>query len=337
MRAEAVTLFGAVLRLVVFWQFPSVPLILDASVECSTPVTSFKRLQEGVFQYLHGRSPYNGGVYHQSPLLLALFSLLPSDKANHLWAANILYTVLDVVVALYLSQIAVVLNALERHKKNNEQQSTNSIDESFSPAIVAALYLFNPYTLLSTLSRSTLLFSNAAVAGAIHSAVIQKPGRAVILLALGSALSVYPIYIAPALITLANKHSQRPVLPMVVSFVVAIGMFLWISHLPTGSWDFVSSTYGVIMLLKDLTPNIGLWWYFFTEMFDFFRPFFIGVFQIYLLSFSIPISMRFASQPLFAVATILGVSAVFKSYPEAGDIGFYLSILALYKPVFRRK
>jgi len=31
---------------------------------------------------------------------------------------------------------------------------------------------------------------------------------------------------------------------------------------------------------SDLTPNVGMWWYFVTEMFDHFRPFFVGVFHV---------------------------------------------------------
>ena len=36
------------------------------------------------------------------------------------------------------------------------------------------------------------------------------------------------------------------------------------------------------LTVSDLTPNVGMWWYFFTEMFDHFRPFFLGVFQVSL-------------------------------------------------------
>ena len=32
--------------------------------------------------------------------------------------------------------------------------------------------------------------------------------------------------------------------------------------------------------MSDLTPNVGLSWYFFTEMFDHFRTFFTGIFQV---------------------------------------------------------
>lgn len=53
------------LRLALFFIFPSVPETLANRVEISTPVTGFKRLQEGLFLYKHGVSPYDGGVYHQ--------------------------------------------------------------------------------------------------------------------------------------------------------------------------------------------------------------------------------------------------------------------------------
>lgn len=38
--------------------------------------------------------------------------------------------------------------------------------------------------------------------------------------------------------------------------------------------------FGRRLTLPDLTPNPGLWWYFFTEMFDHFRPFFLMVFSV---------------------------------------------------------
>lgn len=60
-------LFGAAaaVRLLLFTAFPSLPNLLAGRVEVSTPVTSFKRLQEGLFLYTHNVSPYDGGVYHQ--------------------------------------------------------------------------------------------------------------------------------------------------------------------------------------------------------------------------------------------------------------------------------
>jgi phosphatidylinositol glycan class U len=62
-------------------------------------------VQEGVFLYTHNVSPYDGGVYHQAPLLLPLFSLLPNPAYAPL-ATNILYTVVDVLSANALAQVA---------------------------------------------------------------------------------------------------------------------------------------------------------------------------------------------------------------------------------------
>jgi phosphatidylinositol glycan class U len=62
-------------------------------------------VQEGVFLYTHNVSPYDGGVYHQAPLFLPLFSLLPSPAEQPL-ATNLLYTVVDLLSAFAIAQIA---------------------------------------------------------------------------------------------------------------------------------------------------------------------------------------------------------------------------------------
>ena len=117
------TLFGAAaaVRLLLFASFPGLPDLLTARVEISTPVTSFKRcehllpscivdtnsliVQEGLFLYNHNVSPYDGGVYHQAPLLLPLFSLLPSS-ATYPAFTYLLYVLLDLLSASALMSIA---------------------------------------------------------------------------------------------------------------------------------------------------------------------------------------------------------------------------------------
>ena len=46
------------------------------------------------------------------------------------------------------------------------------------------------------------------------------------------------------------------------------------------SWSFLWATYGFILSVPELTPNMGLFWYFFTEMFEHFRVFFVCTFQV---------------------------------------------------------
>ena len=70
---------AAALRLIVFLAFPQIPEFLSTQVEISTPISSFKRLKEGLFLYDRGVSPYDGGLFHQTPLLVVFFSIIPSS------------------------------------------------------------------------------------------------------------------------------------------------------------------------------------------------------------------------------------------------------------------
>ncbi len=45
--------------------------------------------------------------------------------------------------------------------------------------------------------------------------------------------------------------------------------------------------------VPDYTPNIGIFWYFFTEMFDHFRALFVWTFQMHvLLLYLLPFTIR---------------------------------------------
>ena len=95
---------AAALRLFLFIGFPSLAELLTGRVEISTPVTSFKRLQEGRFLYTHNDSPYDGGVFHQAPLLLPLFAIIPPQLFSIV--TSLLYILVDLLCASALMQIA---------------------------------------------------------------------------------------------------------------------------------------------------------------------------------------------------------------------------------------
>jgi phosphatidylinositol glycan class U len=62
-------------------------------------------VQEGLFLYDHNVSPYDGGVYHQAPLLLNLFSLLPNSSTYPIFT-YLLYILVDLASANALMAIA---------------------------------------------------------------------------------------------------------------------------------------------------------------------------------------------------------------------------------------
>ncbi|KAG2112314.1 GPI transamidase subunit PIG-U, partial [Suillus discolor] len=80
------------------------------------------------------------------------------------------------------------------------------------------------------------------------------------------------------------------------------------------------------LTLPDLPPNPGLWWYFFTEMFDHFRPFFLMVFSVHLVIYILPICIKFQHDPLYAAFLFVGVLGTFKAYLTLADPAYPSSL-----------
>jgi hypothetical protein len=87
--------------------------------------------------------------------------------------------------------------------------------------------------------------------------------------------------------------------------------------------------YGWVLLLRDLTPNMGMWWYFFTEVFTEFQPFFLFVFHSFSLILLVPMAIRFPQRPLFVTWVQLFMSCMFRPYACVGDMVPWLALLPL--------
>lgn len=97
-----------------------------------------------------------------------------------------------------------------------------------------------------------------------------------------------------------------------------------------GLREMFSETYGYILTVEDLSPNLGLFWYFFTEVFDFFRPFFLLVFHANVLFLILPLTICLHHRPLFLAFIFCAISAMLKSYPSVGDAALYLGLMPLF-------
>ena len=155
---------------------------------------------------------------------------------------------------------------------------------------------------------------------------------------------MYPLLLLPPLLLLAfdRQPDKRRVssLPQFAAknagiFSACVVVLLGMSFLLTGnSWDFLARTYGIQLTLSDLTPNVGLWWYFFIEMFDSFRSFFLAVFWLHLSSYTGGLSIRIRSQPLAVLTILLGVFSIFKPYPSIADASLFFAMLPLWRHLF---
>ncbi|XP_020869517.1 phosphatidylinositol glycan anchor biosynthesis class U protein isoform X2 [Arabidopsis lyrata subsp. lyrata] len=98
-----------------------------------------------------------------------------------------------------------------------------------------------------------------------------------------------------------------------------------------GLEEMFKRTYGFILRIEDLSPNIGVFWYFFAEVFDFSRNYLLIVFNLYILLTGIPpLAFRLKHRPCFLAFAYLAFSSILKSYPSVGDAALYLSLWALF-------
>lgn len=296
-------------------------------------------VQEGVSRYRQGQSAFDGGVYHQAPLLLPLFALLPDYQTAPL-TTNLLYILTDLLSATALMRIAASGEAGGSRLFKSPRRG-----QQWDILAIGAAYLFNPYTLATCIGRPTSVFTNCAILQAVAAACYANLPAAIFMLAVASYLALYPILLAPAVAILLYDNVllrfKKPfalpgfALAFAGLYTVQMGALLVTSYFLAGwSWNFLQSTYGVHILLTDLTPNIGLWWYFFMEMFDSFRDFFLGVFWLHMVSYVGGITIRLRKQPLFAIICLIGVFTIFKPYPSIADASLYISLLPLYRHIF---
>jgi len=234
--------------------------------------------------------------------------------------------------------------------------------DGWKPVSVAAVYLFNPFTLLSCLGRPTTVFTTFFVLLSIRHASQGKSAATAFALALASYTSLHPLLLLPPIGLLCydqlckgstpptaskdGKTAERVLTnhgplqftcSLLASFVTTTTALLLLSRLILPSYTFVSSLYLTPLSLPDLTPNPGLWWYFFTEMFDAFRSFFLGVFWLHMLAYSVPFTIRLRAQPLAAVIAMYGVLAIFQPYANVGEVGTWLAMASLMSHVFSSK
>ncbi|SPO02421.1 related to cell division control protein CDC91 [Cephalotrichum gorgonifer] len=336
-KQQSLYLAAASFRLILFAALPRLADLLASRVEVSTPVTGFKRLQEGLYLYNHNVSPYQGGVFHQAPLLLPLFSLLPDFSSIPIFT-HLLYVSADIISA---DALATIANSGEAGASRLFESPRK--DKKWSGLMVAAAFLFNPFTIATCLGRTTSVFTTCMILLAISNAVQGKSFTSMVAISFASYLSMYPLLLAPPLLLLcfdrqpaARRIESAPKFYLTNSAVLlgAISLLLSLSFVVAGgSWEFLWSTYGIQLTLADLTPNVGLWWYFFIEMFDSFRAFFLGVFWLHLASYVPALCIRIRSQPLAVLTILLGILSIFKPYPSVADMSLFLGLVPLYMHV----
>ncbi|KAI0714022.1 PIG-U-domain-containing protein [Cerioporus squamosus] len=321
--------FSALVAARLLLAFAPLPEALKHDHQLSSPLTSYSRLREGIYLFDHGIDPYSGGSFRHSPLSLSLFStVLPLTP----YTSPIIWTAADAVAAWALVRIWRLRTGAKVTSRDGQ---------------VAAMYLLNPYIFLPSLALSSSSIENALVLLSVMFACRGRASASLLTLACLVHLSLPSILLLlPLLLLLITRPVSRlaiprpfdadlkRALPLLAEFVGYGVLLTAASTLVCGNWNWVEKTWGASLTLPDLTPNPGLWWYFFTEMFDHFRPFFLMVFSVHLLIYVVPICIKFQHDILYAAFVLIGVLALFKPYPTLSDPGLFLSMFSLFPEIY---
>ncbi|KAK6460391.1 GPI transamidase subunit PIG-U [Scheffersomyces coipomensis] len=332
-KLNQVLIIGGLIRFLIPTLLPQVVPILSSINEISTPINSFKSLQEAFYYFANGIELYDGGINHHPPVLVILLSFV--NDLGYPVLSNIIFNLIYTLCDIYITYRLIALN-----QWYHDQWSSKSGSNKYNDDLIASFYLFNPLIIVTNLSHSTLVFSVLFIIETLHQLlVIKNLPRSMIALSIASYLSYTPVWLVIPL--LALMQVTNPDVPKVEIygrnfgfFLMGLMLFIIMSFLITASWQFFYQCYGTIFLFNKIQPNIGLWWYIFTEMFEFFTPFYIGVFNLYSIIFIFPITLRFTNDGVFAFILSLIWLSFTKSYPTIGDLGYILSILPIFKSSF---
>ncbi|KAI0218901.1 hypothetical protein L0F63_003262 [Massospora cicadina] len=338
-------ILGALVRVVGLGLFRSALPGLQNRIELVTPVTSLKSVREGIFLYTHGISPFEGSIFRQTPLYLWLFSnLLQLSEV----ALYLVYILLDLLAGYMVWKIGVGYHprafkyavtdttpfVLPAGVKRAPAHDTPDQRLGFDPALLPAAYLFNPYTLLSCFSLSTVIFNNFAILAAILSGVRCNLPLAMLFLSLASHISLFPVALFVPIYLLVYPEDRRLDLLKFVSAILLFGafsgLFALMAYGVSGSFQYAHSVYGTLVWIQDLTPNVGLFWYFFIEMFRQFRTYFLLAFHFIHAFIGIPLCYRFSDHPMVPLVVQLGLASIYKSYPSLADASLYMALLPIF-------
>jgi len=303
----------------------------------STPLTSWRRVTEGHFLLEQGLSPYEGDLVHEPPLTLLLYSFCIRHCSICIPALFILVDLLTAYVLKLTAEAYVNKQLAEERTRPPPADGSRGAPLTAAqlgavPLTVAAVYLFSPCTAVSCAALSTAGLHQLPLALVFYSAVAERWWPWLAWLGVSCYLDAYPAVLLAPLLGCAADRRRSPLLAGVVCCGVTAGLLLASAH-ALGDWSFLRATYGFILWTWDLTPNVGLFWYFFTEMFQHFEALFIATFQINAFIYAIPLTLRFRDRPVLVMFSLLILMVTFKSYPGVADAGLYLALLPLWWPL----
>ncbi|KAA8901022.1 hypothetical protein DIURU_003392 [Diutina rugosa] len=299
---------AGIIRVVVPTIYPQIVDTLAQTVEISTPINSFETLKEAFFYIRNGINLYDGDDITIPPVYVALMQLLDWP-----YVGSLLYNLLFTAIDLWIAWRMVAINRWYQ-KHQTRRLGKYAEVKGFNDDLIASFVLFNPLIILTCISHSTLPVQVVLIVESIYQVCVgHSISRSAITLGVASYIGFTPVYLAPSIFALAHalklEEPARVYVHGIAILTTTIMLLALISATMTGSTQFLTC-YKSIIWGDKISPNTGLWWYLFTEMFEFFTPFYTAVFNIYHFIFIFPITVRLFEFAKVTKKDRMGVSRI---------------------------
>lgn len=309
---------------------------LRQRVEITTPTTDWKRVNEAIYLLKSGLDPYSGNIFHEYPVSLNLYRIL-----SIYFNIDYVFALADVTTAYLLS------TTVFKELKESGHEEKFALSRSW---IVYMIYLFSPLSIISCAGQTTAIFTNLLIAGICYSIHLER-SRALtsFLMALLVCNNIhFVILVPPMLMNMENQtrkkyidshHNKKNSFYSLMSsskiLLLSLLALLIISYNISGnSVSFIKGSYIFSLKIHDLKPNIGLAWYFLTEMFEHFTDFFTWLAQINAFIHTIPITICLREKPFFAFYITLLLATIFQPYPSLVHVNLSASLIPCFLNLF---
>jgi len=349
--------------LIRLWLFnsESLKIWLQNRLEISTPLTSWNRVLEGIYlkKEIGLSSIYNGDLVHELPMMLNLYEVLLSFSIDTRYLF-VLFDVLNGVLIYMITKKSIqifyekelkdlvkgkynrLIESITKNELNEFLLNPQSFNSEYWSFIALGAYLFNPFCIASCLAHSTVLIHNFILLLWFFCLINQQFLIGLLFLSIHANLSIYSGSLIVATVFFINhetKAKKEPITLLMMKYLsiffgLVIGVFLFNLWLQDFNTRFIKCTFLFILEVPDLVPNLGVFWYFFTEMFDHFRLFYTYVFQFNVLLYAVPVSIRLRHSPIISILIQIGLISTLKSYPSIGETGLFLSLLPMTAYLF---
>ena len=220
--------------------------------------------------YKAGLAPYDGVIFHETPLALVAFSVFQGPFVHWLFLLGDLLTALCLAkLGKVVAQQRLVQQEAERRGYSKEAQPLLATISATLNAhrSMALAFLLNPYIIANCAAMTSTVWANLLLAVFLLSLVSGWKVTACIALALATYQSLYPVLLLlPLILHLTKRLESREekiqqTVTTVLVFLFALALLIIVSAEICGDWSFMGATYGFILSVPELTPNMGIFWY----------------------------------------------------------------------------